>query len=485
MSTPARTPRPGADLPDLDATDLARRIRTGELSAREVVAAHLARIDAVNGPVNAFVTLTADQAMAEAHADDERLARGGAVGPLHGLPIGIKDLHRTKGVRTTFGSPIHADFVPDEDDLIVERVKAAGAIVLGKTNVPEFGAGSQTFNEVFGATRNPYDLTRTAGGSSGGAAAALAAGMVPLADGSDLGGSLRNPASFCNVVGLRPSPGRVPVWPRTLAWDPLSVAGPMGRTVADTTLLLSAIAGPDPRSPISLEAPGGVFSPETLDVDVAGTRMAWSVDLGRYPVERVVGEVFRSALPAFAALGCQLEEGHPDFTDADETFQVLRAWLFAQQHREAMATHRDLFKEELVWNVEKGLALQGITVSAAEASRTALYHRLRTFLADHDVLVLPTCQVVPFDVEQRWVHEIEGVRLETYLDWMALCYVISLTGHPSISVPCGFSADGLPVGLQIVGRHRGEHDVLRLAHAFEQATGTGRTRPSLASALPV
>jgi len=474
-----------AELHYLDATDLARRLRAREVSAREVVQAHLERIEEVNGAVNAFVTLTADQALHDARDADEHLAGGGVVGPLHGLPIGIKDLHRTKGVRTTFGSPIHADFVPDEDDLIVERVKAAGAIVLGKTNVPEFGAGSQTFNEVFGATRNPYDLTRTVGGSSGGAAAALASGMVPLADGSDLGGSLRNPASFCNVVGLRPSPGRVPVWPRTLAWDPLSVAGPMGRTVADTTLLLSAIAGPDPKSPIALDTPGGAFSPAALAADVAGTRIAWSVDLGRYPVEKVVGEVFRAALPAFAALGCLLEEDHPDFAGADETFQVLRAWLFAQQHRDALAAHRDLFKEELVWNVEKGLALQGITVSAAEADKTELYHRLRTFFTDHDVLVLPTCQVVPFDVGQRWVHEIEGVQLETYLDWMGLCYAISLTGHPSISVPCGFTAEGLPVGLQIVGRHRGEHDVLRLAHAFEQATGTGRTRPALASALPV
>ena len=469
----------------LGATELARRLRDKELSAREVVAAHLARIEEVNGRVNAFVTLVADRAMDEAGAADDRLARGREVGALHGLPIGIKDLHRTEGVRTTYGSRIHADFVPDEDDLIVERVKAAGAIVVGKTNVPEFGAGSHTFNEVFGATRNPYDLTRTAGGSSGGAAAALASGMVPLADGSDLGGSLRNPASFCNVVGLRPSPGRVPIWPKALAWDPLSVAGPMGRTVADTTLLLSAIAGPDPRSPIALDEPGDHFSPAALAGPVAGTRVAWTADLGRYPVEAAVKEVFAAALPAFAALGCDVAEAHPDFAGADETFQVLRAWLFAQQHREALALHRDLYKEELVWNVEKGLALDGLTVSAAEAERTALYHRLRLFLDDFDVLVLPTCQVVPFPVEERWVHDIEGVHLETYLDWMGLCYAISLTGHPAVSVPCGFTAEGLPVGLQIVGRHHGEHAVLRLAHAFEQATGAGRVRPSIGTPLPV
>ena len=465
----------------LDATELAARLRAKEVSAREVMEAHLTRIEEVNGRVNAFVTLVADRAMDEAGAADDRLAGGGEVGPLHGLPIGIKDLHRTEGVRTTFGSRIHADLVPDEDDLIVERVKAAGAIVVGKTNVPEFGAGSQTFNEVFGATRNPYDLSRTAGGSSGGAAAALAAGMVPLADGSDLGGSLRNPAGFCNVVGLRPSPGRVPVWPKTLAWDPLSVAGPMGRTVADTTLLLSAMAGPDPRSPIALDEPGHHFSPAALEGPVAGTRLAWSVDLGRYPVEGVAREVFTAALSAFAGLGCEVVEAHPDFVGADETFQVLRAWLFAQQHREALALHRDLYKEELVWNVEKGLALDGVTVSAAEAERTALYHRFRLFLERFDVLVLPTCQVAPFDVDQRWVHDIEGVQLETYLDWMGLCYAISLTGHPAVSVPCGFTPDGRPVGLQIVGRHHGEHAVLKLAHAFEQATGVGRIRPDFRS----
>ena len=473
--------RVAGELHFLDATELAAAIRDKAVSAREVVEAHLGRIERVNPAVNAVVTVAGDQAMDAAREADDALAQGEPVGPLHGLPVGIKDLHLTRGVRTTFGSPIYADFVPEEDSLVVERLKAAGAIVLGKTNTPEFGAGSQTFNAVFGATRNPYDLARTVGGSSGGAAAALATGMVALADVSDLGGSLRNPASFCNVVGLRPAPGRVPIWPTKLAWNPLPVQGPMGRTVADVVLALSAMAGPDPRSPIAIAEAASAFSPAALEGDVAGTRVAWSVDLGRYPVQRAVAEVFRAALGAFAELGCELAEASPDFAGADEVFRVLRAWMFAQELGEELARHRDAMKEEVVWNVEQGLELDGPAVSRAEAERTALYHRVRTFLADHDVLVLPTCQVVPFPVEERWVREIEGVVMQTYLDWMGVCYAITLTGLPAVSVPCGTTPDGLPVGLQIVGRHQAEREVLRLAHAFEQATGVGRTRPPLAA----
>ena len=470
-----------AELVFADATALAAMLAAGEVSAREVAEAHLAQVERVNPHVNALVTVVGDQALDAARAADDALARTGEpVGPLHGLPIGVKDTHLTKGVRTTFGSRIYADFVPQEDALVVQRAKAAGAILLAKTNAPEFGAGSQTFNEVFGATRNPYDLTRTVGGSSGGAAAALASGMVALADGSDLGGSLRNPASFCNVVGLRPAPGRVPTWPATLAWNPLPVQGPLGRTVADVALLLSAMAGPDPRSPISLTEPGAAFSPAAvLGGGVAGTRVAWSVDLGRYPVERAVAEAFLASLPAFSEIGCELAEASPDFAGADECFQVLRAAMFAQELGADLARSRDLMKEEVVWNVERGLALDGPTVTRAEAERTALYHRVRTFLLDHDALVLPTCQVVPFPVEQRWVREIEGVAMSTYLDWMGVCYAITLTGLPAISVPCGTTPDGLPVGIQIVGRHQGERELLRLASAFERATGVGRRRPPL------
>lgn len=266
-------------LHQLDATDLAARLRRGEISAREVVQAHLDRIERVNPAVNAIVTLDPEGALTAAAHADEQLARGAAVPPLHGLPIAFKDTRLTRGMRTTHGSPLFADHIPDQDDLLVDRLQRAGAIRLGKTNVPEFAAGSHTFNAVFGTTRNPYDLTRSAGGSSGGAAAALAAGMQPLADGSDMGGSLRNPASFCNVVGLRPTPGRVPSPPGSDLWDTLSVPGPMGRTVADTALLLSAMAGPDPRCPFSLETPGAAFR-VPLDRDLRGLRIAWAPDLG-------------------------------------------------------------------------------------------------------------------------------------------------------------------------------------------------------------
>jgi len=461
------------------ATDLARLLKTRALSSKEVLTAHLEQIERVNPKVNAICTLVAEQAVSEAERLDRAFTRSSSPGPLHGLPIAIKDLTLTRGIRTTFGSRIYKDFVPAQDALWVERVKAAGAIVVGKTNTPEFGAGSQTFNEVFGETRNPYDLTKTCGGSSGGGAVALACGMVPIADGSDLGGSLRNPPSFCNVVGFRPSPGRVPSWPTRLAWQTLSVLGPMGRTVEDTALLLSAMAGPDPRSPLSLPEPGSLFA-RPLERDFKGTRIAWSRNLGRYPVQPVVNEVCDRARPAFVELGCEVEDGEPDFRDADEAFQALRAWMFAFEHEAELREHRNLMKDTVIWNTEQGLALDGLAVSRAEGKRTLLYQRVSEFLERYDFLVLPVSQVAPFPIEVRWVKEINGVPLNTYIDWMATCYCVTLTGLPAISVPCGFTPQGLPIGLQIVGRHQRDFEVLQLAHAFEQATGVGKRRPALA-----
>jgi amidase len=463
----------------LEAVELARMIREKEVSAREVMEAHLAQIEQVNPKVNAIVTLVAEQALEQADAADAALADGGPVGPLHGLPVGIKDLDLTKGIRTTFGSRIHADFVPDQDELIVERFKAAGAIVVGKTNTPEFGAGSQTFNEVFGETLNPYDLSRTCGGSSGGAGVALATRMLPIVSGGDLGGSLRNPGSFCNVVGFRTSPGRVPTWPGRLGWWSLSVKGPMGRTVRDVAYQLSALAGPDPRAPISIAEPGSIFA-QPLERDFKGVRVAWSRDLGRYPVDPVVNEVIDARREVFQALGCVVEEAHPDFSGADETFQTLRAWNFALGHGEELTQHRELMKDTVIWNTEQGLALDGPTVGRAEATRTEIYQRMREFMEGYEFLVLPVSPVPPFPVEQRYVMEINGVALKTYIDWMALCYTITLTGLPAISVPCGFTPVGLPVGVQIVGRHHRDVDVLRLAYAFEQATKVGQTAPAIA-----
>ncbi|MGE0823559.1 MAG: amidase [Candidatus Binatia bacterium] len=463
----------------MTATDLAHRIHAKEISCREVMDAHLAQIERVNPQVNAIVTLLAEQAREQAQWADEALARGRDLGPLLGLPIAHKDLVLTKGIRTTFGSPIFTDFVPDQDEIIVERMRAAGAITIGKTNTPEFGAGSQTFNPVFGETLNPYDVTKTCGGSSGGAAVALACGMMPVADGSDLGGSLRNPASFCNVVGFRPSPGRVPVWPSRVAWCPLPVEGPMARTVQDAALLLSVLAGPDPRAPLSISEPGSLFR-RPLERSFAKVQVAWSQTLGGLPVDPRVTKVLEQQRGVFAALGCEIEEVTPDLSDADECFTVWRAWLFELGFGELLRTHRDQMKDTVVWNIEEGAKLTGPQIGRAERKRTELYQRVRQFMEQYEFLILPVSQVPPFDVKQRYVTEISGVKLETYLDWMRSCYYITVTGLPAISVPCGFTPEGLPVGVQIVGRHQADFSVLQLAHAFEQATGFWKQRPAVA-----
>ncbi len=460
----------------LTATELASRIRGKDLSAREVMEAHLAQIERVNPKVNAIVTLLPEQAMEQASAADETLARGREVGPLHGLPVAHKDLFFTRGIRTTLGSLVFKDFVPEQDALIVERLKKAGAITIGKTNTPEFGAGSQTYNEVFGETLNPYDTSKTCGGSSGGAAVALACGMMPIADGSDLGGSLRNPASFCNVVGFRPSPGRVPAWPNFVAWFPLAVQGPMACTVQDTALMFSAIAGPDPRSPIAITEPGSLFS-RPMKRDFKGVLVAWSRDLGGLPVDSRVTGAIEGQRHTFESLGCVIEDCEPDFADADEVFKVWRAWHFELALAEVLEIHRNKLKDTVIWNIEEGMKLTGPQIGRAERKRTELYHRVREFMETYEFLILPVSQVPPFDVNQPYVTEIEGVRMDTYIDWMRSCYYISVTGLPAISVPCGFTPDGLPVGVQIVGRHQNDLGVLELAYAFEQATGIWKRRP--------
>lgn len=463
------------------ATELARRIRSREISALEVLQAHVAQIESVDPHVNAMVTRTFEQAETAARAVDSRLARGESVGPLAGLPVAHKDLAVTKGIRTTFGSPLFRDFVPDEDAIIVERLRAAGAITVGKTNTPEFGAGSQTFNPVFGATRNPWDVSRTCGGSSGGAAVALACGMVPIADGSDLGGSLRNPASFCNVVGFRNTPGRVPNWPAFNAWFPLPIVGPMARSVEDVALMFSAIAGPDPRSPISVHEPGSVFA-RPLARDFKGVRIAWSRDLGGLPMEREIVDTLERALPAFEDMGCVVEPETPDLRDADEIFEVLRAFNMDLSHGELLRTRRSQLKQTVIWNIEEGQRLTGSQVAQAERKRTELFHRMRGFFERFDFLVCPVTQVQPFDVATEYPMQIDGHPLATYIEWMRSCYRISATSLPAISVPAGFGGSGLPVGLQIVGPYLGDFGVLQLAHAFEQATRFGQRRPPVASA---
>jgi amidase len=464
----------------MTARELAGRIRARELSAREVMAAHLAQIERVNPRVNAIVSqIPPEQALALADAADAAVARGAALGPLHGLPVAHKDVTDTAGLRTTYGSPIYRDHVPTQDALIVERLKRAGALTIGKTNVPEFAAGSQTFNPVFGATLNPYDTTKTCGGSSGGAAVALACGMLPIADGSDMGGSLRNPGNFNNVVGLRPSPGRVPSWPSGLAWFPLGVHGPLARTVGDVALLLSAMAGPDARAPLSIEQPASLFE-QPLARDFAGARVAWSPTLGGLPVDPRVTAVLESQRHVFSDLGCRVEEATPDLSGAEESFITLRAWSFAVGHAEHLREHRELLKDTLIWNTEEGLKLTGEQVGLAELQHAAVYERTRLFMQDYDFLLCPVNQVPPFDVTTPYPTEINGVQMENYIAWMKSAYYITMTNLPAISVPCGFTPEGLPVGLQIVGRHHDDFGVLQLAHAFEQATQVWRTRPSVA-----
>ena len=461
----------------MPATEMAQKIRQREFSAVEVMEEHLRQIERVNPTVNAIITLLPERAMDGARAADAALASGKEVGPLHGLPIAHKDLVATAGIRTTRGSPIFADEVPTEDALIVERLRNGGAITIGKTNVPEFGAGSHTFNPVFGATLNPYDTTRTCGGSSGGAAVALACGMIPIADGSDTGGSLRNPAAFCNVVGFRPSPGRVPAQTQ-LGWFPISVQGPMARTVGDVALMLQAIAGPDPRSPIAIAEPGEKFA-ASLDRDWRGVRIAWSRDFGGIPVDKRVTSALEAKRHVFSDLGCMVEEGQPDFRDADEIFKLWRAWAFELNYTDLIAKHRDQIKQTVIWNAEEGLKITGPQLARAEAKRTELYHRVRKFMEHHEYMIFPVTQVPPFPVSTEYPTEVDGVQMGTYIDWMQSCYFITVTGLPAISVPCGFTPEGLPIGMQIVGRHQDDLGVLQLAHAFEQATQSWRRQPSV------
>lgn len=455
---------------------LARLIRARKLSATEVMRAFIAQIERVNPKVNAIVTFLPEQALKEAKALDRRK---GLQPPLAGLPIAYKDLMPTKGIRTTMGSLVYKDNIPKEDALLVERLKAAGAITLGKTNTPEFGAGSNTFNQVFGATRNPYDLAKAAGGSSGGAAAAVACGMLPFADGSDLAASLRNPGNYCNVVGFRPTPGRVPTYPAANAWDTQPVIGPIARTVEDAAFLLAAMAGPDRRAPVSIAEPGSIFA-KPLKRSFRKVRVAWTRDFSGLPVEPAVTAVLEKQRKVFASLGCIVEEVCPDFTGATEAFETLRAVSFAMRLAPLLKTHRSELKDTVIWNIEQGLALDGAKIARAEVLRTELYQRMRAFLEKFEFLLAPVNQLPPFPVLTEYPTEIAGVKLGNYLDWMKSCYYITITSHPAISVPAGFTPEGLPVGLQIVGRFRDDFGVLQLAHAFEQATGVWKRRPSLA-----
>jgi len=476
MAPTAAVPPSAADLCFLSATELTSLIRTKQVSAREVMTAHLAQIERVNPKVNAIVTLVADRAMEGAAKADEAVARGAPLGPLHGLPIAHKDLVETAGIRTTHGSPFFRDHVPTKDAAIVTRIRAAGAITLGKTNTPEFGAGSQTFNTVFGATRNPYDLTKTCGGSSGGAAVSLACGMLPIADGSDTGGSLRNPASFCNVVGFRPSPGRLPA--EGHSWSPLSTSGPMARTVADVALFLSAIAGPDTHSPLSIDENPAQFA-KPLGRDFKGVRVGWFKGLGGIPFEPEIQRVIGDNLKVFESLGCIVEEAEPDFTGVDEAFPTLRHLSYHTSYAPLVRQRAEWVKDTIRWEVAEAERQTAADVAKASARQSLMFEQSASFFQTYEYFILPVTQVAPFDVTTPYPTSVAGTEMPTYIDWMRSCWYVTFMANPAISVPAGFTNGGLPVGVQIVGRARGEWSVLQLAHAFEQATRHGARRPGI------
>jgi amidase len=480
---PEVTPAVAQDASDLcfmNATDLARLIRTRRVSAREVMAAHLERIQRVNPRVNALVAkLDDEQCLALAEAADARAARGEPLPPLHGLPIAFKDLQPAVGFPFTRGSPVFRQDMPAADSVLVERLRLCGAIPIGKTNVPEFGMGSHTYNPVYGTTRNPYDLTKSAGGSSGGAGVALATGMLPIADGSDLGGSLRNPGNFNNVIGFRPSVGLVPAAPSPLPLLGFAVTGPMARTVADTAWLLGVMAGADPRDPGCYPSDPAVFS-GTLERRFRGTRVAWCPDLGGLPLDRRVRAVLDRQRATFEALGCVIEDAHPDLTHADSIFLTIRGFRTAAVLGPLLASHRDQLKPEAIQEVEAGLALTGPEVARAMIRHGELLERVRRFEEQYAFILCAVNQVPPFEASLDWPQSIDGVTMDHYVAWMRSAYWITVTFRPAISVPAGFTDDGLPVGIQIVGRLRDDFATLQLAYAFEQATGFGTRRPAIA-----
>ncbi len=461
------------DLCFTPASALLALYRRRAASPLEVLEAVLRRIDAVNPAINAFVTLARAEALRDARRATAALGRRARLGPLHGVPVGIKDLTPTRGIRTTYGSTLYADHVPVEDALIVARLRAAGAIVLGKTNTPEFGFGPNTFNDVFGRTRNPWNPSLTSGGSSGGSAAALASGMGPIATGSDLGGSLRGPAAFCGVVGFRTTPGLVPRYPTVLAWDSYSVEGPMARTVGDTALLLSVLAGFDDRAPLSYDVDTADFLGAVRRPSVKGWRVAWTPDLGGLqPVDGEIGAAVEQAARVFRSLGAKVERASPDMSAVPEIVALTRGFLMVARHAERVDKHRERLQPGLVANTDQGLALGPRDVARGELLRTELWHGVQAFLRTRDVWLTPTAAVPPFPVDQPHA---------TGLPRSFLTYAFSVLGLPAISIPCGFTKAGLPIGLQIVGRRRQEAAVLRAAAAFEAARPWAQHVPPVVS----
>ena len=462
---------------DLPAVEARRLIGARRLSPVELTESCIARIAAVNHAVNAVVAPDFDRARAAARAAEAAVMRGGPLGPLHGLPVGIKDLEERVGLRTSFGSPLFRDHVPAADQGVVARLREAGAIVLGKTNTPEFGAGANTRNGVYGATGNPFDPTRSCAGSSGGSAVALATGMVPLASGSDTGGSLRNPAAFCGVVGFRPSPGTVPNERRGLGWSVLPVLGPMARDVPDAALMLAAMAGTDARDPLAPQTAGSFHPPRP--VDPARLRVAFTPDFGFAPVERIVRDAFAAVADGLRPAFARAEDATPDCSGADEAFAVLRAVNFLAAHAEKVRTHPDQVGPNIRANVAEGLGYSAADVARAELAQTALYRRWQDFFTRFDLVVTPAITISPRPWRELYPTEIDGVATRSYFHWLALAYAVTLPGHPAVCVPAGLDTAGMPFGVQIVGPRGGDAFVLAAAAAI-QALLPPRPVPDLA-----
>ncbi|WP_135470070.1 amidase [Crenalkalicoccus roseus] len=472
---------------DLTALEARRLIGRKALSPVELLESCLARIEAVDHAVNAMVALDADRARTAAQAAEAAVMRGEDLGPLHGLPVGIKDLEETAGLRTTYGSPIFRDFVPEQDCAMVANIRRAGGIVIGKTNTPEFGAGANTRNAVYGATGNPFDPTRSAAGSSGGSAVALATGMAPLCSGSDTGGSLRNPAAFCGIVGYRPSPGLVPSEKRGLGWSCLPVLGPMARTVPDAALLLSAMASDDTRDPLAytlharpVRGEPALFSP-VRRLDLASLRLACSEDFGLAPTEGVVRAAFRRVAEACRPLFRESADAHPDCSGGDEAFEVLRAANFLAAHLEKVRTRPQDVGPNVRANVEEGLRYTLEDYARAATAQTRLYRGFQEFFRRHDVLITPAITVSPRPWRELYPTEIDGRKTRTYFHWLALAYYVTLAGHPAVCLPVGRDGRGMPFGLQIVGPRGGDAFVLAVAAALEEAFAGD---PALARPVP-
>lgn len=462
---------PGDSPALLPAHELARRVRARELSAVEVLDACMVRVERLNGALNAVVTLN-PRARDEARELDRRIARGEDPGILAGLPVGIKDVTQVGGVRCTFGSPLFADHVPAEDALVVRRLRDAGATILGKTNCPEFAAGGNTFNDVFGRTRNPWDPERSAGGSTGGGACALATGMIALAEGTDLGGSLRIPASFCGVVGIRPSVGLVPTAPSDYLWDTMQVTGPMGRTAEDVALALQAVAGPSDLSPLAQPVAGRDFVAAVRDADPRGLRVAYCPDVAGIGIDADVERVCREAVRALEGAGAEVEVIELDLAYARKAFLALRGlWFVSMLHPHLDRLER--FGANVGNNLRAGLGTSVEELGAAEAARRRIWEEFRGLFRRFDHLLTPTMAVPPFPVVENFPRTVGGREMATYVDWLAPTFVLSMTGLPVASVPCGLDGDGLPVGMQVVGRPRGEEGALALAGVIQGLRGPG------------